>query len=263
VFQSGFPYLILITVISLLIFIVVALSLVYSRERHKQMAALGESENRLRALASQLLTAQEKERRLVANELHDSIGSALSVIKFKVEDTVQQMERGVAALESLKDIIPTVQRTIEESRRIQTSLRPSILDDLGILTTLDWHCREFQKTFSHIRIEKEIDLSENDVPQFLKIVMYRISQEALNNIAKHSKADLITLSLRKTDGPIELTVRDNGQGFDMEKIFSMESYRKGLGLGSMRERTELSGGSFTIESIQGKGTTIRASWPAG
>ena len=173
------------------------------------------------------------------------------------------MERGIATLESLKSIIPTVQQAIEESRRIQTNLRPSMLDDLGILTTLDWHCREFQKTFSHIRIEKEMDLSENDVPQSLKTVIYRISQEALNNIAKHSKADLITLSLRKNDGPIELTVQDNGQGFDMERIFSMESTRKGLGLGSMRERTELSGGAFTIESSQGKGTTIRASWPAG
>lgn len=263
VFQSAFLYLILIVVISLLIFMVVALSLVYLRERHKQMTALRESENRLRILTSQLLTAQEKERRLVANELHDSIGSALSVIKFKVEDTIQQMERGIATPESLKGLVPTVQQTIEESRRIQTNLRPSILDDLGILTTLDWHCREFQKIFSHIRIEKEIDISENDVPHSLKTVIYRISQEALNNIAKHSKADLITLSLRKTNGPIELTVRDNGQGFDMEKIFSMESTRKGLGLGSMRERTELSGGSFTIESIQGKGTTIRASWPAG
>jgi signal transduction histidine kinase len=263
VFQSVLSYLILIAVISLLIFIVVTLSLVHLRGRQKQMAALGESENRLRVLASQLLTAQEKERRLVANEVHDSIGSALSVIKFKVEDAVEQMERGIATLESLKGLVPTVQQAIEESRRIQTNLRPSMLDDLGILTTLDWHCREFQKTFSHIRIEKEIDLSERDVPQSLKTVIYRISQEALNNIAKHSKADLITFSLRKNDGPIELTVQDNGQGFDMERIFSMESTRKGLGLGSMRERTELSGGAFTIESSQGKGTTIRASWPAG
>ncbi len=270
VFQSVFPYLTLIAVITLLVFMVVVLSLVYLKEKYKQMSALKnqaeilqESENRLRVLASQLLTAQEKERRLVANELHDSIGSALSVIKFKVEDTIRQMEQGVATPESLKDLIPTVQQTMEESRRIQANLRPSILDDLGILTTLDWHCREFQKTFSHIRIEKEIDLSEDGVPHPLKTVIYRISQEALNNIAKHSKADLVTLSLRKTHGPIELTVQDNGQGFNMEKIFSMESYRKGLGLGSMRERTELSGGSFAIESIQGRGTTIRASWPSG
>jgi len=135
-----------------------------------------------------------------------------------------------------------------------------MLDDLGILTTLEWHCREFQKTFSNIRIEKEIDQSENDVPPTLKTVIYRISQEALNNIAKHSKADLVTLSLRKPGSPIELTIQDNGQGFNVENIFSMESYKRGLGLSSMRERTELSGGTFTIESIQGKGTTIHASW---
>jgi signal transduction histidine kinase len=263
VFQSVFPYLILIAVISLLVFVVVAVSLVYLREKHKQIAALKESENRLRVLTSQLLSAQEKERKLVANELHDSIGSTLSAIKFKVEDTIQQMERGVFTPESLKGLIPTVQQTIEESRRIQANLRPPILDDLGILSTLDWHCREFQKTFSHIRIKKEIEISEDDVPHSLKTVIYRISQEALNNIAKHSKADLVTLSLRKIDGPIELTIQDNGQGFDVEKSFSKESYRKGLGLGSMRERTELLGGTFTIESIQRKGTTIRASWPGG
>jgi len=117
-----------------------------------------------------------------------------------------------------------------------------MLDDLGILTTLDWHCKEFQKTFSHIRIEKEIDISENDVPHILKTVIYRISQEALNNIAKHSKADLVTLSLRKTGDPIELTIQDNGQGFNVESLFSMKSYKRGLGLSSMRERTELQGG---------------------
>jgi len=261
VFKSISLYLILIAAVSLLIFMVVALSLIYLRGRYKQMAALKESENRLRALATQLLTAQENERRLVANELHDSIGSALNVIRFKVEDTIQQMERGVATSESLKGLVSTVQQTVEESRRIQINLRPSLLDDLGILATLDWHCREFQKTFCHIRIDKEIGISEDDVPHSLKTVIYRICQEALNNIVKHSKANLVTLSLRKNNGSIELTVQDNGQGFNVEKIFSTESYRKGLGLSSMRERIELSGGSFSIESLSGKGTIIRASWP--
>jgi signal transduction histidine kinase len=263
VFQSVIPYFILIAAISLLIFMVIVLSLVYLREKQKQMAALRESENRLRVLTSQLLTAQEKERKLVANELHDSIGSSLNAIKFSLENIISQMEQRGAAPDSLRGLISITQQAIEESRRIQTNLRPSILDDLGILTTLDWHCREFQKAFSHIRIEKKIDISEDDVPQSLKTVIYRISQEALNNIAKHSKADFVTLSLRKNSGPIELILQDNGQGFDVEKIFSRDTYRKGLGLSSMRERTELSGGSFMIESIQGKGTTIRASWSAG
>lgn len=260
VFQSIFRYLIFIAVVSLLVFMVVSLSVVYLRGRHRQMTVLRVSEDRLRALATQLLTAQENERKLVAGEIHDSIGSTLSAIRFRVEDTLRQCGQGVVATESLKGLMSTIQHAMEESRRIQTHLRPAMLDDLGILTTLDWYCREFQKTFSHIRIEKEIDLSENDVPPTLKTVIYRISQEALNNIAKHSKADLVTLSLRKTGSPIELTIQDNGQGFNVENIFSTAIYKRGLGLSSMRDRTELSGGSFTIESIQGKGTTIHASW---
>jgi signal transduction histidine kinase len=86
-------------------------------------------------------------------------------------------------------------------------------------------------------------------------------QEALNNIAKHSKADLIRLSLIKTDGKIELIIEDNGMGFDLEGLISMESSKRGFGLSSMRERTELSGGSLVIESTSGKGTIIHATWP--
>jgi signal transduction histidine kinase len=98
------------------------------------------------------------------------------------------------------------------------------------------------------------------VPPSLKIVIYRISQEALNNIVKHSKADQVTLSLRKTGDPIELAIRDNGQGFDLEEALSKGGYERGLGLSSMRERVELTGGSFSIESNKGAGTVIRATW---
>jgi signal transduction histidine kinase len=94
------------------------------------------------------------------------------------------------------------------------------------------------------------------VPDPLKAVIYRILQEAMNNIAKHSKATLVSISLmRKKDDRIELVIEDNGIGF------AMESIKKGLGLGSMRERAELSGGSFDNESVKGRGTVIRASWP--
>lgn len=139
-------------------------------------------------------------------------------------------------------------------------LRPSILDDLGILATLSWFCRNFETTYSHIHIEKQIDIQEEEVSVPLKTVIYRISQEGLNNIAKHSRADLVHLSLGKADDRIELTIQDNGLGFDLEKAASVESPRRGLGLTSMRERAELSGGSFAIESVRGKGTTIQAMW---
>jgi signal transduction histidine kinase len=161
-----------------------------------------------------------------------------------------------------ENIISSIQKAIEESRRIQMALRPSSLDDLGILPTLNWFFREFQKTYSNIRIEAMININENDVPDHLKTVIYRICQEAFNNIAKHSKAKVVTPSLRKTD-QIELVIKDDGQGFNLGEKLSPENHTKGLGLTSMRERAELTGGSFTIESIHGSGTTIRVSWPLG
>jgi signal transduction histidine kinase len=140
-------------------------------------------------------------------------------------------------------------------------LRPSMLDDLGLLPTLSWFCRRFQAIYSAIRIEQETDIREEEVPDALKIVIYRITQEAMNNIAKHSKADLVRLCLRRIDGATEVVVEDNGQGFDLKKVMSLKSQWQGLGLTSMRERVEFSGGSFAIESTAGEGTVIRASWP--
>ncbi len=114
--------------------------------------------------------------------------------------------------------------------------------------------------YSGIRVEQEVTIEESEVPDSLKIVIFRVTQEGMNNIAKHSKADLVHLSLRKMDGRIELVLEDNGQGFNLEKVLNSESPGWGLGLRSMRERTELSGGSFAIQSAEGKGTIIRASW---
>jgi PAS domain S-box-containing protein len=224
---------------------------------------LRESENRLRVLSLQLLTVQENERKRIAMELHDGIGQMLTAIKFKVENILQEKGKGKARAKekSLKAIVPMVRESVEEVRRIQMDLRPSTLDDLGILATLGWFCREYQKIYSHIRIEKEIGLQESEVSTPLKTVIYRLTQEALNNIAKHSKADLIHLSLRKREDRVEWVVKDNGIGFDLEEILSSERSERGLGLNSMRERTELSGGSFEIETTLGAGTMIRVSWP--
>ncbi len=114
---------------------------------------------------------------------------------------------------------------------------------------------EFQRTYPSIHVEKHIEIEETQVPDPLKAVIYRILQEAMTNTAKHSKANLVSISLkRKKDGWIELVIEDNGTGFDVKSI------KKGLGLGSMRERAELSGGSLDIESVKEKGTVIRASW---
>ena len=226
-------------------------------ERKRTEEALRDSESRLRYLSSQLLTVQENERKRISREIHDSLGQSQSAIKFKVEAITQEMRenRNKKMTESLETILPIIQASIEESRRIQMDLRPSILDDLGIFPTLEWFCREYQKIYSHIRIEKGTHVKENNLSPELKTVIFRVTQEALNNIAKHSKADLVHLSLKRKEQKIELAMEENGIGFDIENV------KKGFGLGSMRERTELSGGTFVIESTKGKGTIIRARWP--
>ena len=224
--------------------------------------ALRKSDKELRILSNQLLSAEEKERKRIARELHDSIGQALSAIKFSVENSLRELRNGThpSDLKSLESVIPLTQKTIEEVRGIVKDLRPSILDDLGILATIAWFCREFQNVYSRIRIEKEIAIKENDIPLPLKTVVYRVLQEALNNVAKHSRADTVDLSMKKTPSGIKLVVKDNGKGFDLEKTIALKPAERGFGLASMRERVELSGGMFDIRSVIGNGTTIRVSW---
>ena len=229
------------------------------RERTGELEKANEE---LRHLSSRLLSAQEEERKRVAGEIHDTIGSCLSAVMFKVQDVLRQTEQSThAAAEPLRTIIPVVQESIEECRRIQMDLRPSMLDDLGLLPTLSWFCRRFETIYSRIRIEQKIGIEEGKIPNPLKIVIYRVIQEAMNNIAKHSQADFVCLSFWKRNDKLELVLQDNGRGFDQEKAHSQESTTRGLGLSSMRERVKLSWGSFAIDSTEGKGTIIHASWP--
>jgi len=231
-------------------------------KRRQAEQALQESGNELRILSNQLLSAEEKERKRIARELHDGIGQALSAIKFSVENSLSQLrnEADHSELKSLEAVIPLTQKTIEEVRRIVKDLRPAILDDLGILATINWFCREFQGIYAGIRIKRDIGIPESDIPSSLKTVIYRILQEALNNIAKHSRADQVQLTLEKSDSGIELKIQDNGVGFDLAKIISLKPSQRGFGLASMRERAELSGAAFKLVSTVGKGTAIHVEW---
>jgi len=162
--------------------------------------------------------------------------------------------------EQLEDLKGNVQAMISDSRRIQMELRPSILDDLGIVSALGWFMREFQKTYSQMEVTREIDVEEQEIPDRIKTPMFRMCQEAFHNAAKHSKAKSIKLSLSKKEGYLRLEIQDNGVGIGREISEFSERRGRGLGLSSMEERASLSGGVFTIHSELGKGTTIRASW---
>jgi signal transduction histidine kinase len=202
------------------------------------------------------------ERKRISRELHDSTGQSLAALKFGVEGALDKVRHGTTeeSIESLEALIPVVQQASEDVRKIHTDLRPSLLDDLGIIATISWFCREFERLYLGIRIEKQVNIGEEEVPEALKIVIFRILQEAMNNVSKHSKANLVRVALRRTDGQIDMVVEDNGQGFDVEKAKSTKDGLSGLGLTSMKERAELSGGGFSIESNKGEGTTMRATW---
>jgi signal transduction histidine kinase len=162
---------------------------------------------------------------------------------------------------SMKDVLSIVQSTIEEAQRITKNLHPSILDDLGLFAAIRGICREFREVYSDIEITNNFEMDENEMPQSLKILIFRIVQEAFNNIAKHSGADTVKLSLTESKRMIALAIEDNGKGFDIQKVLQENRHERGLGLQTIRERTKLFNGSLDIQSKMGKGTTIRANWP--
>jgi signal transduction histidine kinase len=154
-------------------------------------------------------------------------------------------------LKKVSDILAVV---MKEARGIMNNLHPSVLDELGLIAALNWLSGEYQKSYPHIVVQKKIEIGERDITDSLKVVIYRVLQEALNNFAKHGQGDRVELSLSKSNNTLTLMIQDNGQGFDVEAA------QKGLGLESMRERVELSGGNFYLESTIGQGTVIRANW---
>ena len=141
-------------------------------------------------------------------------------------------------------------------------LRPSTLDDLGILPTLSWFVREFEAANLKTKIEKHIEVSEKDVPEPLKIAIFRILQEAVNNAVKHSDADRIKVSLHNGGDVLAFTIEDDGKGFDPGALASRGDARRGLGMQSMKERAELSGGTYAVSSAAGQGTKVCVWWPA-
>lgn len=222
---------------------------------------LKNSEKELRQLSSRLLFAQEEERKRIAGEIHDSIGSSLSAIKFSLEAALLREKSNADLATTFKSLIQITEQSIEEARRLMSDLRPSVLDDMGLIATLNWYCRRFESIYPDIRVTKEIVSDESIIPESLKIVIYRIIQEAFNNLAKYSEADTVNLSLVFNEGCLKLSVKDNGRGFDAEKVLRDPRFEeKGFGLTSMKERTDLSHGVFEIDSAKGNGTAVRASW---
>lgn len=233
-------------------------------ERKRVERALTLSRERLRQLSVRVLETLEADRKTVSRELHDSIGANLAAIKFSLEEKEMDREQqGGRLTESLSREIEYLAAAIKETKRISANLRPTTLDDLGLMATLNWYLRQFQRMYGSTRVELMTDITEDDVPEAMKIVIYRIVQESLSNAAKHSEATSVHLRLGNADGnrTIVLVIEDDGRGFDVREILSNKDPLSGYGLTAMRERCEIVGGSFHIHSRAGQGTVIRVMLP--
>ena len=214
---------------------------------------------RLHQLASKLIESQESERKRVSRELHDGLGQILSALKYKVEfASIEAKDKPIEVEVVLSDILENVMVALSELRRVSSDLRPAVLDDLGIILTLKWFAEEYNKIYTNLNVEFQIDVKETDIPDENKHIIYRIVQESMNNIAKHSDAKNIYVHLTKNKSETLLSVKDDGSGFDLKKVKQRET--AGMGLKTMEERAISSGAKFMMKSNALSGTVVQVSW---
>ena len=232
---------------------------------HRQRAG-GAVEPQLDRLAISLIRRREGERLNVAKRLHDDLAPTLAMAKYLVEDAAQRGGRGDRgdACELLGQAAAGLRHVVAELRNISNALRPRLLDDLGLLPALEWYGRGFQEAHPAVSMGRVLTAAEENIPDVLKVDIFRIVQDALGNVAGHSLATEVRLSLVEQDGELRLAIEDNGKGFDPALL--RQSGDPGVGLPSIGKRIGATGGRFTLESGPQCGTRIAGVWtiePAG
>ncbi|OQP39839.1 hypothetical protein A4H97_16595 [Niastella yeongjuensis] len=207
----------------------------------------------LRELSDYLINIRETERTNIAREIHDELGQQLTILKMDLSWLNQKLHKceDPSLLQKTGDALKVLNETIRSVRRIATELRPSMLDDLGLIEAMEWQSKEFEKR-SGIKIIFEPGLAHLPVNNNIATSLFRIYQEALTNIARHANAKTVFSKLLVQNEQVILTIIDDGAGFDMQTL----AIKKTLGLLGMKERTLMLGGRFEINSKPGEGTTI-------
>ena len=214
----------------------------------------------LEMLSAQKLMNEETEKKKIATDLHEGLAQTLSAVKFRLESGIDLVAASEGSSAPLESVIPILQGAIEEIKAIATELRPSSLDELGLLPTIDWFCRELEATHPGIQIKQKISLKKDETPQPLKIVVYRIIESVLRNIALHETADRVELELQRVNGTITLVIDEALQDLH----YRAPSQRKMPVLherfAEAYHRTMLSGGMFSVRYNDAGGVTLFASW---
>ena len=208
----------------------------------------------LAELSAKLVRAQEDERRAISRELHDEVGQSLSALIMEAGNSAALLPPDSAEVRARLDSIRSIaQSSLASVRNMSLLLRPSMLDDFGLVPALEWQAREVNKR-SGLRVQVEADDEAGEVPDEHRTCIYRIAQETLHNITKHAQAKQVRVTLERDDAAVKLTVQDDGRGFETERTL-------GLGLLGMRERVSRLHGSFNIDSSPGKGTRVSVTLP--
>ncbi len=213
---------------------------------------LQRSNDALRDLASHLETIRENERSHMAREIHDELGQQLTGLKMDISWLTKKIKSDDKAInDKIKDTIELIDKTVITVRRIATQLRPSILDDLGLIAAMEWQSEEFEKR-AEIKSMFNSNVTHVSLKADISIAIFRIFQESLTNVLRHSKAKEVTSFFRLNDDTITLLIEDNGIGFNEEEIL----HKKTLGLLGMKERIQLINGTYEINGNAGKGTSV-------
>jgi signal transduction histidine kinase len=225
-----------------------------------QYVEVAEARTQLKELSARLVQAQEEERRSLSRELHDEVGQALSAVLIELRNlstglTVRSEEQSRRHVETIKG---QVENTVGVVRNMALLLRPSMLDDLGLIPALKWQARETSKNTasknSPMDVSVVADLDSDELPDDYKTCIYRVVQEALHNCARHSHATSVRIRVEQARDRLLLNIQDDGRGFDVR-------HTKGLGLLGIQERVTRLGGTCQIHSQPGSGTTLSVELP--
>jgi two-component system NarL family sensor kinase len=220
------------------------------------------AQDRLQKLSHKIVRLQEEERRRVSRELHDGINQLLVSVKYKIENFEEKFNQSAdQALSDIKKADIFLDEAISEVRRVSHDLRPSVLDDLGLVPAISNLVRRFsERNLIDVKLNG-VDESFDRLPTDVETAMYRIVQEALMNIEKHANASLVSISINRTDSNVTIRIEDNGEGFSMQNALRKSESTRSMGLRNMRERIELLQGTFFIHSDVGKGTFLEVKAP--
>jgi signal transduction histidine kinase len=226
-------------------------------ERKRAEEVLTSSHEQLRALAAHLQSVREEEGTRIARAIHDELSPALTALmtdlSWLASGLTADQKPLVAKIETMSKL---VEATIQSVRKVAGELRPGVLDDLGLVAAIEWQAQEFQ-TRTGIRCKVILPVEDIALDSDRSTAIFRISQEILTNVARHSSASRVNISLREEAGNVILEAQDNGKGIAEREISSSKS----LGLLGIRERALLFGGELRISGIHGKGTTVTVRIP--